>query len=195
MMQSKVIWLTGGSGSGKSTVSAYLRSLGLFVVDCDKIARDILQPGKPAYFETVEKFGYGFLQPDGEIDRRKLGEAVFSDTEKLHVLNAITHKYIKKELMQYAESADGAIVFDAPLPPDGFIKCDKVLLITAPPDVRVKRICERDGISEEQAKSRISSQNDEDYYIKIADVVFINDGDISEVENKVKKWCIDEKII
>ena len=57
MMQSKVIWLTGGSGSGKSTVSAYLRSLGLFVVDCDKIARDILQPGKPAYFETVEKFG------------------------------------------------------------------------------------------------------------------------------------------
>lgn len=195
MMQSKVIWLTGGSGSGKSTVSVYLRSLGLFVVDCDKIARDILQPGKPAYFETVEKFGDGFLQPDGQIDRRKLGEAVFSDTEKLHVLNEITHKYIKKELMQYAESADGAIVFDAPLPPDGFIKCDKVLLITAPPDVRVKRICERDGISEEQAKSRISSQNDEDYYIKIADEVFINDGDISEVENKVKKWCIDEKII
>ena len=70
-----------------------------------------------------------------------------------------------------------------------------MLLITAPPDVRVKRICERDGISEEQAKSRISSQNDEDYYIKIADEVFINDGDISEVENKVKKWCIDEKII
>ena len=97
--------------------------------------------------------------------------------------------------MQYAESADGAIVFDAPLPPDGFIKCDKVLLITAPPDVRVKRICERDGISVEQAKSRISSENDEDYYIKIADEVFINDGDISEVENKVKKWCIDEKII
>lgn len=195
MMQNKIIWLTGGSGSGKSTVSDYLRSLGIYVVDCDKIARDILRRGKPAYFETLEAFGDGILMPDGEINRRKLGDKVFSDSEKLSVLNEITHKYIKKELLQHAEAAVRAVVFDAPLPPDGFIKCDKVIFISAPADVRIKRICERDGISEEQAKKRILSQKDDEYYKKIADEVFLNDGNIKDVENKVKNWCINEKII
>lgn len=192
-MQSKIIWLMGGSGSGKSTVAEIFRSLGLKVLDADEISRKILDKGQMAYLETVRAFGNGILLPDGSIDRKKLGEQVFSDCEKLRILNTITHKYIKEELILAA--GEGITVIDAALPPDGFVTPSYIISVTADKNERVKRIINRDSISKEHARNRIASQLSDAEYEKMADVVFRNNGDIDELKNSVEKWCKDEKII
>ena len=192
-MQNKIIWLMGGSGSGKSTLAEILRSLGLKVVDADEISKNIMDKGQSAYFETIAAFGAGILLPDGAIDRKKLGEQVFFDSEKLRILNRITHKYIKEQLI--LRVGEGTAVIDAALPPDGFVTPSYLIFVTADKNERVKRIIIRDSISEEHARNRIASQLSVAEYEKMADVVFCNNGDINELKNRVEKWCKDEKII
>lgn len=192
-MQNKIIWLTGGSGSGKSTAADIFRRLGLAVVDADKVARKVMKKGEKAYNEAVEAFGSAILMPDGSIDRKKLGNLVFADREKLIILNSITHKYIKEEIKKQIK--DGVTVIDAALPPDGFISPSYTVAVTADRETRIKRIVMRDFISEEQAKNRISSQISDEEYKKIADVVFYNNGTAEELKNQIEKWCKDEKII
>lgn len=190
-MQNKIIWMTGGSGSGKSTAAGVMRSLGIRVVDADKVSHEVMEKGKGAYNEAVAAFGREILGQDGTIDRKKLAEMVFSDAEKLVILNEITHKYIKEELKRQAY---GTVVFDAPLPCDGFIKCDVVLFIKAPPELRITRIMERDGITRAMARRRIASQISDDEYESMADAVIDSGGDIKEFENRVRDWCKNEKI-
>ena len=189
----KLIWLMGGSGSGKSTAAEAFRSLGIETVDADKVSREIMKAGHKAFNDVLDAFGSEILTSN-EINRKKLGETVFADKDKLRILNEITHKYIREELSKRAENAKGTVVFDAALLPDDFIKCDITLLVTAPKEVRIERIMRRDGISRKNAENRIASQPSDNTYKSRADFVFLNDGDSEALKNKIIKWCIDEKI-
>jgi len=193
MMQNKIIWMMGGSGSGKSVAAEIMRNMGIYVLDADSIAHSVLEKGEKAYKEVIDTFGTSFLTENDEINRRALGKLVFSDKEKLALLNQITHKYIKEKILSLLNH-NGATVIDAPLPPDEFIKCDKILYITASRDIRISRISVRDSIDSATAENRLNSQKYIDDYIKNADTVIENNGSKSDLEIKIRNWCIDEKI-
>jgi dephospho-CoA kinase len=197
----KIIGVTGGIGSGKSTVSRILRDLGAKIVSADKIARDIVHKGEKALLEIVEHFGDEILTSNGELDRKKLGTIVFGNNEKLEVLNSITHKYIAEKIVNIVEqfkmdNKSGIMVIDAPIPVEhGFIDIvDQVWVVTADIDVRVKRIIERDGITREEALSRINSQKKESEYLDIADEVLVNNGEIEELEKEVARLFIKAQV-
>lgn len=195
MMRNKVIWLMGGTGSGKTTVSKIFKDLGLCIIDADKISREILEKDKPAYREVTEAFGGEYLLPDGSIDRRKLGAAVFSDRAKLETLNKITHKYIRLEINRQIEESKTTVLVDAALLPYEFCECDRIVFVTAPAHIRAERIMERDSVSKSAALDRISSQPSDGEYAKAADFCIENTGNLPELKEKIIKWCLDEKII
>ncbi|WP_458408084.1 dephospho-CoA kinase [Anaerotignum sp.] len=188
----KVIGLTGGTGSGKSVVSRSLAEAGAVIVDADKIAHDIILKGEPAYREIIEYYGTGILDEDGNIIRKKLGEIVFNDKEKLAFLNQCTHKYITAEVKRQIAAAkeDGtakAIIVDAPLLLEAGLEtvCDLVWVVYADPEVRAQRVMARDGITYELAKARISNQKSWEEYKAAATVVIDNSKDISWLENQL----------
>lgn len=193
----KIIGVTGGIGSGKSTVSRILRDLGAIIISADKVARDIVYKGEKALLELVEYFGDEILTDNGELNRKKLGTIVFGNNEKLEVLNSITHKYIVEKIVDMAEqfrmeNKSGIMVIDAPIPVEhGFIDLvDQVWVVTADIDVRIKRIIERDEITREEALNRINSQKKEGEYLSIADEVLVNNGGIEELEKEVARLFI-----
>lgn len=194
MQNNKIIWMMGGSGSGKSFAAKVMQREGVYVIDADDVAHSILYKGEKAYSEVLSAFGTSFLLENGEIDRKALGRLVFGDSEKLDTLNKITHKYIKEKIISLLNT-DGITVIDAPLPPDKFLKCDILLYITAPKERRIERICKRDSLDIQTAENRLASQKEIDGYIENADVIIINDGTEKEFETKIKDWCINEKII
>ena len=175
-----VIGLTGGSGSGKSTIANLMRQRGINVIDADQIGRVVVEKGRPALVEIIEEFGEGVLQSDGTLDRKKLASIVFTDREQLKKLNKITHKYItaivKEELA--ACKADISVIDAAVLKESGILDmCDYVIAVTADRELRIERIIARDGITREAALNRISSQEPDAKYIQYADFVIANSGD------------------
>ena len=193
-MQSRVYWMMGGSGSGKSVAASVMREAGVFVIDADKVAHDVLLSGRGAYDEVLKTFGNEFLLENGEINRRELGKYVFANPEKLQILNDITHKHIREEIINLVSDREVAVV-DAPLPPEGFIKPYHILYILAPAKVRIERISRRDSITADDAQLRLGNQKMIDDYIKYADTIIENDGDLSHFKEKIKNWCEYEKII
>lgn len=196
----KVIGVTGGIGSGKSTVSRILKDLGAKIVDADKIARKILVKGGKPLEDVVNYFGKEILDSDGELNRKKLADIVFNKSEKLTVLNKITHGYIAEEIIKAVSSykADNAadiIVIDAPIPIEhGFIdQSDEIWVVTANREVRISRIMERNGLSREDAEKRIDSQQSDEAYLSIADEIIVNEGSIEELENTVAKLFVKIK--
>ncbi len=181
------IWLTGGSGSGKSQVAQLFLEHGYKMIDADKIAREIVAPGRPALSEICDSFGKSYLLPDGTLDRKKLGQAVFSDPEKLAALNRITLSYILREMEMESQNEKNA-VFDAPLRNTTGFPCDRTLFVTAPREIRIARIMERDSLSLENAEKRIAAQDSDALYARDADAVLINDGDIFALHEKAKKY-------
>ena len=190
----RIIGITGGSGSGKSTVSRILHDLGAKVINADRIAREVVHKGSKALKELVEYFGDSILDDKGELNRKKLGTVVFEDNEKLEALNRITHKHISQRIMESIDEArnsgnPGVVVIDAPLPvKEGFLNLvEKVWVVTADKEIRLKRIMDRDGISREDALNRILSQASDEEYLRIADEVLVNNGNIVELEKEVVK--------
>jgi dephospho-CoA kinase len=182
-----LIGLTGGIGSGKSTLSKAAADLGFFVIDADKVGHNILLSGNPAYNEVVEHFGGSILSSNGEIDRKKLGEIVFSNSDKLGLLNQITHKRIAQAIGSMIKDCnnknivlEAAVLFES-----GMDKiCDFIIAVVAPADERAKRIVARDSLDENLALERMHSQNDDSYYTKRAHMIICNDGDISQLYNE-----------
>ena len=201
-----VIGLTGGSGVGKGYVCQKFLNLGIPSIDTDKTARTVCEPGKPCLNELVSYFGNVILAPDGTLDRRKLAEIAFSDSEKHSVLNKITHFHILNEVRLWLklQSEKGCIaaIVDAPLLREsGFDKeCDVIVAVIANRDIRIKRILMRDGITEDQALLRLSKQHEDHFYTEKADHVIVNNGEptlldsqVKEVYNAIKSLCTTDK--
>lgn len=188
----KIIGITGGTGAGKSSVCHELKKHGAEIVDCDKIARKVVEKGMPALDEIVEVFGADVLTDDGNLDRRKMSKIVFSDAKSLGELNRITHKHIFAEMeRQIAHSCSDVVVLDVPLlfQCDFPIKCDVTVAVTASREVRIKRIMARDGITEEEAAARMSKQMTESEYAELADICFVNDGDCERICEFAAQLC------
>ena len=189
----KIIGLTGGTGSGKGFVSERLKARKAYVIDADAVAHEIIEKGTPAYKAIVDYFGSEILDENGNIFRRKLGNIVFSDKDKLAFLNSCTHKYINMEIMRIIEEVKpqtnvySAIIIDAPLLAEaGLVDiCDDIWVVYADSEVRVKRIMERDSISEEQARNRIASQRSWEEYKELGAVIIDNSSDDENVERQL----------
>ncbi|HOH89304.1 MAG TPA: dephospho-CoA kinase [Bacillota bacterium] len=188
-----VIGLTGGIASGKSTVSAKLKELGAAVIDADLLARDVVRKGEIAYNKIVQCFGEDILLPGGDIDRKKLGNIVFSDKEKLALLNSITHPEIinrMKERIQElkAEGAKVIVVDAAILIEMGLHKyVDSVWVLSVDRETQLKRLVERDKFNYREAENRINSQFTNEVRKKYADVVIDNSKPIEEVEKRLEE--------
>lgn len=160
-----IIGLTGGIASGKSTVTNILSELGAEIIDADLVAREVVQPGQPAWQEIVKQFGEDILLSDGSIDREKLGEIVFNSPEQLEKLNKTTHPVImvtiKDKINKFSKSkADGVLVLDAPLLIELNMTdlVDEVWLVYVDELTQLQRLQNRDFLSLKQAKSRIRAQ-------------------------------------
>ncbi len=188
----RIIGITGGTGAGKSTVCCELQKIGAEIVDCDKIARKIVEKGQPALQEIVDAFGTEILDTDGNLDRKKMSSIVFSNSERLSALNRITHKHIFEQMRkQMEESLSEVIVLDVPLlfQCDFPFECDVTVAVIAEKEERIKRIVERDGISREAALARMTNQLTNEQYAELADICFENNGDAEKIRNFAKSLC------
>jgi len=189
----KVIGLTGGIGSGKSTVSQFLRELGAVLIDADKAGHEAYQPNTETWREVVAAFGEQILTPDGEIDRKKLGGIVFSSPESLARLNLIVHprmyEMMKAQIEEYRQRGVDVVVLEAAILLEaGWTPLvDEVWVTVAPEPTVVERTRERTGLPEEQILARIRSQMSSEERAKHADVVINNDGTQDELKAKVKE--------
>lgn len=187
------IGLTGGIGSGKSTVSKKLDELGAFVVDADKIAREIVEPGEPALAELAEAFD-GILNEDGTLNRQELARQAFATREATKTLNSITHPRIRErtnELFHEAEmEGEKVLVYDMPLLIENgeADRVDHVLVVDAPDEVRVQRLTEYRNLDEDDARARIKAQIDRETRLAVADTVLDNGGDIEELLEQVERF-------
>ncbi len=189
----KVIGLTGGIGSGKSTVTWCLSELGAVVLDADKIGHEVFKPDTGAWHEVVAVFGRQVLNADGEIDREKLGEIVFSNPEALSRLNQIMHPrmydLIKARIEEYRRQGVNVVVLEAALliEADWISLVDEVWVVVASEAVVLNRLKEQRGLAEKETLARIRSQLSADERIKHADVVINNNGNPDELKAKVKE--------
>ena len=186
------VGLTGGIGAGKSEVSKRLAALGAVVVDADKAAREVVEPGTPGLARIAEIFGPGVLQPDGSLDRAKLAEIVFADEEARGRLNAIVHPLVH-DWMRAADAAalrsrgdDVVVVHDVPLLAEGGKggEFDLVIVVDVPPAVQVERLAGR-GMPEEQARARMTAQAAREQRLAVADIVIDNSGSLDDLDRRV----------
>lgn len=195
----RIIGITGGIGSGKSTISRILYDLGARIVDADKIAREVVRKGEKAYEEITAFFGRDILDDGGELDRKKLAALVFDNKEKLEVLTSITHKYIIERMIQSIEKEKDEgkaeiVVIDAPIPVEhGFVDMvDEIWVVTADKDIRIRRIMDRSGYTLEEALKRVEAQKKEEEYLKLADEIICNNGGIEELEKQVARLFVQK---
>ena len=189
----KVIGLTGGIGSGKSTVSQFLKELGAVIIDADKVGHEAFKPDTEAWREVVAAFGTEILKPDGEIDRNKLGEIVFANPQALARLNEIMHPRIyarvKALIEEYRQRGVGVVVLEAPLLLEaGWTSVvDEVWVTVAPESTVLRRLKKKLGLSESESLARIRSQLSMEERTKHADVVIDTDCRLDELKAKIKK--------
>lgn len=187
--------LTGGIASGKSTVCRLLEERGAHVIDSDVLAREVVRKGAPAWAEVVEHFGPEILTPEGEIDRGKLGEIVFSDPGEREFLNRVTHPRIFQlmgERMRELErrcGGEGVVVLDIPLLVEagagGLFHLN--LVVDAPEEEQVRRLVEDRGFSPEAAWARVRSQASREERLACADLVIANDGSLEKLRSEVDR--------
>ncbi len=185
----KIIGITGGIGAGKSTVSNEFARLGATVIDADKIAKEVLKKNGLAYAEAISAFGNDILLENGEINRKKLAEIVFSDKAKLNRLNEITHKHIFIKMQEEIDRAKTeVVVLDVPLlfSADFAIECDIKIAVLADENVRICRVENRDKVTAEQVKARIKNQLTDEEYREMADICIIN-NDFDDTKRQIEK--------
>jgi dephospho-CoA kinase len=184
------VGLTGGIGAGKSTVADELSQLGAIVVDSDRIAREVVEPGTDGLAEVVAAFGEDVLDDEGRLDRPALGRVVFADDEARTRLNGILHPRIGARTAELVAGAadDAVVVHDVPLLVENGMgpAFALVIVVDAPEDVRVARLAETRGMAEEDARARIRAQAGEDDRRAAADVWIDNVGDVAQVHERVR---------
>ena len=189
----KIIGLTGGIGSGKSTVSGFLAEMGAIILDADKLGHEALKPGDDIWRQVVTAFGEQITAANGGIDREKLGKIVFGNSEARERLNRIMHPPMyhiaKAQLEEYRQQGTGVIVLEAPLLIEaGWTSLvNEVWVTTAPEATVLERLRKRTGLSEQESLARIHSQLPSEERIKHADAVIDTDCSLDELKAKVKK--------
>ena len=186
----KIIGLTGQSGAGKSTVSEMFAQLGCHSIDTDKVARAVVEPGRPALSEITQEFGKKVLNEDGTLNRPALATIVFSDPAELQKLNRITHKYIAEEVKnEIASCGKTVVIVDAPALFESGIDamCDVIVSVLAEEETRIRRIMARDSLSREKAEERIHAQADDEFYRSRSEFVLENNGIPETMEETVRK--------
>lgn len=188
MKQNRVIGLTGGSGSGKSTAARIFEEMGAFIIDADKISHEITDSDQTVLAKIRETFSDEVFE-NGVLCRRALGKIVFGDKSALEKLNRIIHPAIAAKTVEIIENCGKDIVIiDAPLLFDVKViadLCDETIAVCAPEQVRIDRIIARDGISCEMANQRINSQRSQQELAAMADTVIINDGDLEKLRRDI----------
>ncbi|TLS48422.1 dephospho-CoA kinase [Paenibacillus antri] len=191
------VGLTGGIACGKSTVSRMLEARGAKIVDADRIARDVVLPGRPALLDIRETFGEDVIAPDGTLDRKRLGSIVFGDESARRKLEAITHPRIREEMARQMsewneKEPERLVVADIPLlyesGLDKLYAFEDVLVVYVPREVQLERLMARDGMSREDAERRIDAQMPIEEKRKRADVVIDNSGSLAETERQVEAY-------
>ena len=187
----KIIGVTGGIASGKSSVSRWLISKGYPVIDADIAARKVVEPGMSALEEIKAVFGQDICFRDGTLDRKKLGSIVFADAEKRQILNHIVHPAVRKWMIEETEKAfqQGAklVFMDIPLLFESKLThmVEEVILVYVKPEVQLKRLMDRDHFTEEEAVARIRAQMPIDDKRELADYIVDNNGEFTETEQQL----------
>jgi dephospho-CoA kinase len=188
----RVVGLTGGIGTGKSTASAILRELGATVIDADEGTRAVQRRGSEGLARIAEEFGTGILTPDGDLDRTRLGDLAFHDPEARRRLNAIVHplvgQWMAERQREAAERGDPVVVLDIPLlfEARGAGAFDTVLLVYAPEQLQLERLVRLRGMDEEQARARIAAQTPIEEKRRLATHVVENTGTVEELRSQVE---------
>ncbi|MFE5945553.1 dephospho-CoA kinase [Streptomyces sp. NPDC056480] len=185
------VGLTGGIGAGKSEVSRLLVSYGAVLIDADRIAREVVEPGTPGLAAVVEAFGEDVLTAEGTLDRPKLGSIVFADADRLATLNAIVHPLVgarSAELERRAGTGD-VVVHDVPLLTENGLAplYDLVVVVDASPETQLDRLVRLRGMAESEARARMSAQATRAQRLDVADLVIDNDGPLDALERQVRK--------
>ena len=191
-----LVGLTGGIGSGKSTVARMLAARGAVVLDADAFARDAVAAGTPGFRAVVERFGGDVVAPDGELDRAGLAAIVFADDEARRDLEAIVHPEVRRRLLRSIEAhadADDIVVIDSPLLVEagqgGSVQL--LVVVTAPEEAQLERLAAGRGMSERDVRARMAAQMPLEEKAAKADVVLDNGGDLNDLERQVERLWRD----
>jgi len=189
--------LTGGIATGKTTVANFFREKGVYVIDADLIAREVVKKGMPAWKMIKDEFGSEILKEDGELDRKKLGSIVFSSNEKIQKLNSIVHPFVRERMMEEIEKAismERDVLLDIPLLFENGVHqwLRPVILVYAPVEVQIERLMKRDGLTRKECEERIRAQMSIEEKKKLADYIIDNSGEISKTKKQVEE--VYEKI-
>jgi dephospho-CoA kinase len=186
------VGLTGSIAVGKSTVCEMFRELGCHVLDADKTAREVVEPGTDAYQDIVDTFGSDVVLPDGSLDRSALGAVVFGDESKRQLLNSIVHPRViarQNEWLRDLEVRDphGIAIIDAALMIEsgGYKRFNKLIVVWCNADIQLSRLMQRDGFSREEAERRIASQMPQEEKKKYADLLIDTSDDIAATRQQV----------
>jgi dephospho-CoA kinase len=186
-----IVGLTGQSGAGKTTVCDYFTSVGFGIINCDLLSREVVSDGSNCLNDLVAIFSNRILNEDGTLNRKALGQIVFQDKEMLQLLNETIFPYILVKLNQriaeLVEQKYKIIIVDAPtlFESGANALCDAIISVLAKPEIRLARIMNRDGISKEDALSRMNSQYDDEFFIQHSDYIVYNNGDTVELISKL----------
>lgn len=186
--------LTGSIATGKSTVSNYFKKVGFPVVDADLGARAVVEPGTQGLQAIKEHFGEDFLFPNGILNRKKLGDLVFTDKGQVQSLNQLLLPYIydwvNDQAQSYQDQGHQLIVLDIPLLYETKYQdaCDAVMLVYVPESIQLQRLMDRDNLSEDEAFDRMLSQYNIEQKLRWADIVIDNQGSIQQTEQQVEAW-------
>ena len=188
------VGLTGGIGAGKSEVSRLFVGHGAVLIDADRIAREVVEPGTPGLAAVVEAFGPGVLSADGTLDRPALGAIVFADAGRLAALNAIVHPLVgaRSAELERAAGSDSVVVHDVPLLTENGLAplYDLVVVVDATPETQLDRLVRLRGMTEADARARMAAQATREQRRAVADLIIDNDGPLEELEPQVGRvWA------
>ncbi len=191
-----LVGLTGGIGSGKSTVARLLERRGAAVIDADQLARESVAKGTPGFDRVVDAFGRGVVSPDGELDRSALANRIFSDQAQKAALEAIVHPEVARRFSDQVEAfraTDRIVVYVTPLLVElGLAPAfDVVVVVTASPHLRVSRVASDRGLSPDEVRGRLAVQATDEQRAEVADVLIDNDGSLAELEPQVDRLWRD----
>lgn len=195
----RLIGLTGGIGSGKSSVSSRLGELGARIIDADAIVKELQAPGQPVFLAMVERWGSGIVTEDGALDRAAVAGLVFGDDDELKALEALVHPEVRREMdlrVAAAALSDGVVILDIPLlaesrkpggkGPDGR-GTSAIIVVDCPIDTAVARLVEHRGFTEDAARARVAKQVAREERLALADFVIDNGGTPSELDDEVAR--------